>query len=340
MPDPGEVRAMFGRIARHYDLLNRTLSLGIDQRWRRAAVRLAAGSARRDELAGACLGEEGVGWTADTDAQSAAGATGETTAATTVTTTATATSAADAASATSTATAATAASATSAASVSSAAGANRTTSAPDLQSAAANLETSLRGRIVVDVCCGTGDLALAFEAAGARVLGLDFTPQMVERAAHKAERRRGATCFGQGDALHLPVRDAVADVTSIAFGLRNVGDRRLGLRELVRVTRPGGCVLVLEFSMPEGPCLGRLYRGYFTHLLPRIGRLVSRHDDAYSYLPRTVLQWPAPAVLEQELRESGLVECGHVLLSGGIACLHYGRVPWVAKERGDGRISE
>lgn len=227
---------MFGRIARHYDLLNRTLSLGIDQRWRRRAVRMAEGA-----FGGAP---------------------------------------------------------------------NR----PD---------APLGGRTVVDVCCGTGDLALAFASAGARVVGLDFTPQMVDRAAGKA---RGRTLFAQGDALRLPVRDAAADVTSIAFGLRNVGDRAQGLRELVRATRPGGLVLVLEFSMPEGAVLGSAYRAYFTRVLPGIGRIVSRDDDAYAYLPRTVLAWPRPAELEAELRAAGLVECGHVLLSRGIACLHHGRV--------------
>ncbi|TAJ18603.1 MAG: ubiquinone/menaquinone biosynthesis methyltransferase [Planctomycetota bacterium] len=230
MPDPGEVRAMFGRIARHYDLLNRTLSLGIDQRWRRRAVRTA----------------------------------------------------------------------------------ERELGAP------------LTGRTVVDVCCGTGDLALAFEAAGARVVGLDFTPQMVVRAAEKA---RGATLFAQGDALRLPVRDGAADVTSVAFGLRNVGNRAQGLRELARATRPGGLVLVLEFSMPQGVLLGSAYRAYFTRVLPGIGRVVSRDADAYAYLPRTVLAWPQPRELEDELRASGLVDCGHALLSRGIACLHHGRVP-------------
>jgi demethylmenaquinone methyltransferase/2-methoxy-6-polyprenyl-1,4-benzoquinol methylase len=133
--------------------------------------------------------------------------------------------------------------------------------------------------------------------------------------------------FAQGDALRLPVRDGAADVTSVAFGLRNVGDRAQGLRELARATRPGGLVLVLEFSMPEGALLGGAYRAYFTRVLPGIGRVVSRDADAYSYLPRTVLAWPKPAELDGELRATGLVDCGHALLSRGIACLHHGRVP-------------
>jgi demethylmenaquinone methyltransferase / 2-methoxy-6-polyprenyl-1,4-benzoquinol methylase len=237
MPDPASVRAMFGRIAPHYDLLNRALSLGIDQRWRRRAVRSVAQA---------------------------------------------------------------------------------------LTGSAELPADALRGRTIVDVCCGTGDLALLFRKAGARVLGLDFTPAMVARAADKAS---GRALFGQGDALRLPLRDASADATSIAFGLRNVGDRLQGLRELARVTRPGGIVLVLEFSMPRGALLGRAYRTYFTRLLPGIGRVVSCDADAYAYLPRTVLAWPQPAELEAELRSVGLVDCEHVLLSRGIACLHLGRVP-------------
>lgn len=217
------VRAMFGRIAKRYDLLNRTLSLGIDQRWRRALV----------ERAG-----------------------------------------------------------------------------------------DVRGKRVVDACCGTGDVGVAFAEAGARVLGVDFTPEMLVRAEVKA--RGMGLVFAQGDALRLPVGDGVADVCTVAFGIRNVSDRRACLREMVRVVRPGGLVLVLEFTMPPGRVLGPVYRAYFKRCLPLVGRLVSKDVDAYSYLPRTVLAWPAPAALEDEMREEGLADCGFRLLSRGIACLHWG----------------
>lgn len=183
----------------------------------------------------------------------------------------------------------------------------------------------LRGALVVDVCCGTGDLALGFEAAGARVVGVDFTPQMLARAARKGGAGAGPL-FVQGDALRLPLADAVADVACVAFGLRNVADRGQGLRELVRVVKPGGQVLVLEFSTPSGRLLGSAYRSYFTQVLPRVGRLISGDGDAYSYLPRTVLAWPGPAELALELRACGLEEAGFELLTGGIACLHHGRV--------------
>jgi demethylmenaquinone methyltransferase/2-methoxy-6-polyprenyl-1,4-benzoquinol methylase len=123
------------------------------------------------------------------------------------------------------------------------------------------------------------------------------------------------------------VKDSVADVCTVAFGIRNVTDRRACLAEMTRVVRPGGQVLVLEFTMPPGAILGPLYRTYFLRLLPAIGRLISKDSDAYSYLPRTVLAWPAPGVLEREMESAGLVDCGHRLLTRGIACLHWGRRP-------------
>ena len=184
----------------------------------------------------------------------------------------------------------------------------------------------VRGRSVVDVCCGTGDVSLFFARAGARVLGVDFTPQMLLHAEKKRLRARAEhNLFANGDALGLPVADAAADVCTVAFGIRNVADRRACLREMRRVLRPGGQALVLEFSLPPGRFFGWVYRTYFTRILPAVGRLVSRHEDAYSYLPRTVLAWPEPPALQREMEEEGFRECGFERLTFGIACLHWGR---------------
>lgn len=228
MPDPTAVRSMFARISGRYDLLNRTLSMGIDQRWRRRVVQRAG---------------------------------------------------------------------------------------------------DVRGRVVVDACCGTGDLALAFARKGAKVLGVDFTPEMLRRAVPKTGRGPGVATFAHGDALRLPVREGAADACSVAFGIRNVADRRLGLIEMMRVVREGGTVLVLEFSEPVWPPLGAAYRLYFTKLLPRLGSLVSGDGDAYQYLPRTVLAWPKPDAFQGEMEDVGLVSCGYERLTQGIACLHWGTVP-------------
>lgn len=181
--------------------------------------------------------------------------------------------------------------------------------------------------LVVDACCGTGDLGLEFARRGARVIGVDFTPEMLRQALPKRRGLLKPILFAQGDALDLPLRSAVADVACVAFGIRNVADRSAALAELRRVLRPGGRVLVLEFSQPTGALIGPLYRFYFTQLLPRVGNLCSRDDDAYSYLARTVMAWPAPLQLQQELEGLGFAQCGFELLTRGIACLHWGCLP-------------
>ncbi len=183
----------------------------------------------------------------------------------------------------------------------------------------------LERRLVVDACCGTGDLSLAFQRAGSRVVGVDFTGEMLRRAVGKDASR--AVLFAAGDALCLPIATGAADVASVAFGIRNVEDRGRGLAELARVVRPGGRVLVLEFTKPRAKPLRWLYGWYFTRALPQIGRLVSRDREAYEYLPRTVLNWPDPASFQREMEAVGLVRCGYRLLTGGIACLHHGSVP-------------
>ena len=212
----------------------------------------------------------------------------------------------------------------------------------------------LRGRLVVVVCCGTGDLSLAFARAGARVVGVDFTPEMLVQAGRTASGRRGpgpgaaglpegagepggepGVLFAAGDALALPIADDAADLASVAFGVRNLADPLRGLKELVRVVRPGGKVLVLEFSPPAGGLVGGLYRTYFRRVLPVIGGLVSGDREAYRYLPRTVSAWPEPEQVLATLRAAGLEDCGWRAFTLGIACLHWGTVPGSAGTRGE-----
>jgi len=191
--------------------------------------------------------------------------------------------------------------------------------------------SDLRGRTLLDSCCGTGDLAFALESAGARVVGVDFTPEMLAFARQKGAGR--AARFVAGDALRLPLADESVDAAAIAFGIRNVADRAGGVREMMRVVRPGGTVIVLEFSLPRGRILGALYRFYFTRVLPRLGGWISGDASAYRYLPDTVLAWPAPGELRAEMEHLGLEHCGFELLTGGIACLNFGRVPFRAPAR-------
>jgi demethylmenaquinone methyltransferase/2-methoxy-6-polyprenyl-1,4-benzoquinol methylase len=184
---------------------------------------------------------------------------------------------------------------------------------------------------VLDACCGTGDLGLEFARAGARVVGVDFTPEMLRRALPKQRREALPVLFLHGDLLDLPVADGRADIACVAFGIRNVVDRGRGLAEMARVVRPGGRVFVLEFSQPPGVIFGPLYRFYFKGLLPAFGNLVSGDDDAYSYLARTVMAWPGPAELQAEMEQSGLEACGFELLTRGIACLHFGTRPMTSE---------
>ena len=186
---------------------------------------------------------------------------------------------------------------------------------------------------ILDLCTGTGDLALAYDrAAQGRVpiVGADFCPEMLRLAEVKASRA-GASVrirFLEADAQHLPFPNDEFQITTVAFGLRNVTDTDQGLAEMVRVTRPGGKVAILEFSQPRGWLFGRLYRCYFRNVLPLIGQVISRsQDNAYRYLPASVLEFPDGEALAERLRRHGLVDVHFHPLTFGIATLYVGTKP-------------
>jgi demethylmenaquinone methyltransferase/2-methoxy-6-polyprenyl-1,4-benzoquinol methylase len=190
---------------------------------------------------------------------------------------------------------------------------------------------------ILDLCTGTGDLALAYDrAAGgqAPVIGADFCHEMLTRAREKTRRCRAArrVRYVEADAQRLPFPDESFQITTVAFGLRNVTDTDRGIAEMVRVTRPGGKVAILEFSQPEHWLLGRLYRFYFTHLLPLIGQTISRsQDQAYRYLPASVMEFPDGAALADRLRGHGLTDVIWHPFTFGIATLYVG----TKQRRGD-----
>lgn len=187
---------------------------------------------------------------------------------------------------------------------------------------------------ILDVCTGTGDLAIAYWNAGSRqvnVVGTDFTPRMLELAREKFHRlcpdqpRSAAIEFIQADTQQLPFPDNHFQIVSVAFGLRNVCDTRAGLREMIRVCEAGGRVAVLEFSQPTLPVLADLYRWYFRNVLPRLGQLFAKNrEDAYSYLPASVSEFPCGAALAQIMAECGLSEVTFTPLTFGIATLYVG----------------
>src|SRR5438309_7967040 len=170
------------------------------------------------------------------------------------------------------------------------------------------------GDRALDAACGTGDLALADLAAGAsRVTGLDFSERMLERA----RRKSAAIEWVQGDMLALPFADETFDAATVGFGVRNVADLELALRELRRVLRPGGRVAILEITQPRG-ALRLFYRLWFDGIVPLLGKLL-RGGSAYTYLPASVRRFPGPEELAALLERAGFAEVSFRLLAGGIA---------------------
>lgn len=183
---------------------------------------------------------------------------------------------------------------------------------------------------ILDVCTGTGDLALAFARrtrGELSIVATDFCPQMLEIGRSKSERLGwGRTVtFLEADTQALPFADDTFQIVAVAFGLRNVADTNQGLREMTRVCSPGGRVAVLEFSMPRRQPMRGLYSWYFRHVLPRIGQWLARNEhQAYCYLPESVGEFPERDALVARMQAVGLREVRYHSLTGGIATLYVG----------------
>jgi demethylmenaquinone methyltransferase/2-methoxy-6-polyprenyl-1,4-benzoquinol methylase len=250
---PEAIRAMFGRVAPAYDLLNHLLSASLDRHWRRRLAR--------------SLDRVSANGTRPAGGSSAAAL-----------------------------------------------------------AAAAPADRGLDDLPALDLCCGTGDQAMAMQREGARVAAADFCLPMVALARRKFSRlAAGRPAPLVGDALALPFPSGAFRAASVSFGLRNVADLDASLRELRRVVAPGGQLLVLELAVPPWTPLRALYLFYFRRLLPLIGRMVSGDPSAYSYLPGSVLEFPQREGFVERMAAAGFAAGGWDDLAAGIVCLYSGR---------------
>ena len=193
---------------------------------------------------------------------------------------------------------------------------------------------------MLDLCTGTGDLAIAYAhkaGPGVRVVGADFCQPMLDQAVVKSRRRALPVEWVEADAMALPFPSASFDLVTVAFGLRNIADTRQGLAEMARVTRPGGRLAVLEFSLPANPIVRGGYLWYFRNVLPRLGNgLAVNGSDAYRYLNESVEEFPSGERLAALVREAGYEDVSMHPLTFGIATLtvahRLGQNPAAAEE--------
>jgi demethylmenaquinone methyltransferase/2-methoxy-6-polyprenyl-1,4-benzoquinol methylase len=191
---------------------------------------------------------------------------------------------------------------------------------------AADRAELLPGDRALDVCCGTGDLALALArrcGPTGEVVGCDFSEPMLELARRKAAREGAAVRFEWADALELPYEDESFDAVAVGFGVRNLADLERGVAELTRVLRPRGRLVILEITQPRRPPLSVFYSLWFDRAVPWLGR-VAGDASAYTYLPQSVRRFPAPEGLAALMDGAGLERVRWLLLAGGIIAIHSG----------------
>jgi demethylmenaquinone methyltransferase/2-methoxy-6-polyprenyl-1,4-benzoquinol methylase len=177
------------------------------------------------------------------------------------------------------------------------------------------------GLRALDVCCGTGDLALLLARGGAETVGLDFSGAMLEVAAARSQSSEGIR-FVRGDAQRLPFEDNSFDIVTVGYGLRNLASWEAGLREMQRVARPGGRLAVLDFGKPDNPLWRALYFGYLRLLVPLLGGAFGGSASAYAYIHESLAHYPAQPVLAVRMRQLGLANVGVINLLGGVMAIH------------------
>jgi len=201
------------------------------------------------------------------------------------------------------------------------------------------------GVIALDLCCGTADLALAMAEAGAQVVGLDFSEQMLQVAERRASQRVSPKnsasqspenpkllpsknpIFIRGDAQKIPFADAAFEIVGVGYGLRNLASWELGLAEMLRVSKPGGRLLVLEFGKPDNAIWRFAYFAYLRLVVPVLGRVFAGSWSAYAYILESLKHYPAQAGVAKKMRELGLINVKVIDLLGGVMSINYGEKP-------------
>ncbi|MGH9372493.1 MAG: ubiquinone/menaquinone biosynthesis methyltransferase [Vicinamibacterales bacterium] len=181
------------------------------------------------------------------------------------------------------------------------------------------------GMAVLDLACGTGDIAFETASNGARVTGLDITERMLEIARRKPESARYGVSFVTGDMTALPFSDGSFDVVTTGYGLRNVPQLSVALSEIARVLVPGGRLLSLDFDRPSNPAVRAVYLGYLTLVGSTLGALLHREPDTYRYIPESIRRYPGAAGVCTLAREAGFSSCAHNSVLGGLMAIHLAR---------------
>jgi demethylmenaquinone methyltransferase/2-methoxy-6-polyprenyl-1,4-benzoquinol methylase len=174
---------------------------------------------------------------------------------------------------------------------------------------------------VLDLACGTGDIAFAAAARGGKVIGLDITHRMLQLASEKPQDSRRVR-FVTGDMMALPFPDASFDVITTGYGLRNVPDLGAALGEMVRVLRPGGRMLSLDFDRPASPVVRTVYLAYLMVVGSTLGWILHRDPDTYRYIPESIRRYPGAAAVSDLAEGAGFSRCGHVPVLGGLMAMH------------------
>ncbi|MEY2467006.1 MAG: demethylmenaquinone methyltransferase / 2-methoxy-6-polyprenyl,4-benzoquinol methylase [Verrucomicrobiota bacterium] len=182
------------------------------------------------------------------------------------------------------------------------------------------------GEHALDLCCGTGDIAFALATKGAQVVGIDFSEPMLQVARRRIKQRSPEALppkFLQGDAQQIPFPDESFEIVTIGYGLRNLSSWETGLREMIRVARPGGRLLILDFGKPDNALWRIFYFGYLKWFVPVFGKIFCGNSAAYSYILESLKHYPAQHGVAVKLRELGLINVRVLNLLGGIMSIHY-----------------